>query len=127
MRTRTSAVLLGAAITALAACGGSSGSASTPTTPADVDLVMTATNTLEWKEHDVTAKAGDVTIELKNDSGVAHNLYVVAADGTQNPNSISSTGLNDNPVETLQLAAGSYTIVCKIVGHNNMHTTLTVS
>jgi len=127
MRTRPTALLLGtAAVALLAACGGSSGSSS-GTTPSNVDVVMTATDGLVWKDKAVTATAGDVTIELKNQSSVGHNLYIIAADGTENPKSIASSGRGDNKTETVNLAAGTYTIICKIPGHTNMKSTLTVS
>jgi len=129
MRFRPSALLLGglAAASLLAACGGSDGGGSSATTPSNVDLVMTGTSSLTWAEKDVTAKAGDVTIELKNDSTVQHNLYIIAADGTENPKFLDSSGAGDNPVETVNLTAGTYTIICKVPGHTNMKATLTVS
>jgi len=126
MRTRPFALLFGtAAVALLAACSGSSGSSST--TPANVDVVLTATNSLTWAEKDVTATAGDVVVELKNESNIQHNLYIIAADGTENPKSVTSTGNGDNQVETVTLTAGTYTVICTIPGHANMKATLTVA
>ena len=130
-RTRPRSLLLGgfAAAALLAACGGSDGGSSSDGTdaPSDVDVVFTGTSQLTWAEKDVTATAGDVTIELKNDSAVQHNLYLIAADGTENPKFLDSKGAGDNPVETVNLTAGTYTVICKVPGHTNMKATLTVS
>lgn len=129
MRTRPIALLLGSAGLALslAACGGSNGGNSSSSTPSDVDLVITATQAITWSEQDVAAAAGDVTIELKNVSSIPHNLYIIAADGTENPKHLTSAGNGDDPTETVSLAAGTYTIICKIPGHTNMKATLTVT
>jgi plastocyanin len=137
MRTRRSprptAALLGGLLAAslLAACGGSDSGGSDgdgdDDTSSEVDAVFTGTSSLTWAEASVAATAGDVTIELKNESNVQHNLYIIDADGVENPKFLDSKKFGDNPTETVQLTAGTYAIICKIPGHANMKSELVVS
>jgi plastocyanin len=140
MRTRRfprpTAALLGGLLAAslLAACGGSDSGGSDggdegdggDDTSSDV-AVFTGTNTLTWAEDSVSATAGEITIQLRNESNVQHNLYIVAPDGTENPKFLDSKRLGENPTETVNLTAGTYTIICKIPGHTNMKSKLVVS
>ena len=141
MRTRRSprptAALLGGLLAAslLAACGGSDSGGSDGGDGGDGGdgddtssvAVFTGTNTLTWAEDSVSATAGEITIELRNESNVQHNLYIVAPDGTENPKFLDSKRLGENPTETVNLTAGTYTIICKIPGHTNMKSKLVVS
>ncbi|MFZ4718330.1 MAG: hypothetical protein ACOYMR_02830 [Ilumatobacteraceae bacterium] len=116
-----------AGLLVLSACGG--GSSTPSTTPADADVVVRAIDGISWnsKSYKATATDGAVSIFGVNDSALAHNLYVLGdADkviGT--PIDLPERGSEGTVV--LDLAPGSYRIVCKIPGHTNMDSTLTVS
>jgi plastocyanin len=122
---RTAAICTAAGL-ALAACGGSTPSSDSGSSGSSADLVVTAIDGLAWKDKALTASAGTVTVQLKNSSSLAHNLYIVADDGAELPDFVSSTGKGDDPTETVTLDVGTYTVVCKIAGHSNMRATLTV-
>jgi plastocyanin len=111
----------------LAACG-SSGS-STSTTPVPADVVISATEGIHWDAPTYTAaaKSGKVVISGVNKSSIGHNLYLIAADGTQNPSHIDLPQRNKTVTETFDVAPGTYTVICKVPGHTQMKSTLTVS
>ncbi len=111
----------------LVACGSSSDSKST--LPADADVTVKAEDGLKWDAENFTATAtdGKVLIAAENDSSLAHNLYVVAADGTQAPQFIDLPSKGSSDAKDFSLTAGTYTILCKIPGHSNMKATLVVS
>ena len=118
-----SCLLIGAA-----ACGSTSSAAPTTAGPA-ADVVITATEGIHWDAPNYTAHstAGKVVIEGANQSGVGHNLYVIAADGTQNASHIDLPQRGKTATATFDLAPGTYSVICKIPGHTGMKATLTVS
>ena len=79
-------------------------------------------NTMRARHHD-----GKVVIQGRNDSSLGHNLYVVAADGTQVAEHEDLGKKGDSVTEAFDVAPGSYTVICKIPGHTGMKSTLTVS
>ncbi len=134
----------------LAACGSSSSSSSaapadtattatTPTAPATTAPATTAPSTaskvvidadpsgqLKWTQDTATAAAGTVTIEMKNDSPVPHNI---AVEGNGVQSDVSDTEQNGGTADiTVDLPAGEYTYYCDIPGHRQagMVGTLTV-
>jgi plastocyanin len=123
-------LLAGALATLLVACGsgteGSSGDDGSTTPAGGADLVMTAVDGIKWREEAVSIGAGQVVVQLDNRSSLQHNLYFIGADGTEHPSHLDSTGPGDDPTETVDLAEGTYTIICKIPGHTSMKATLTV-
>ena len=110
---------------ALSACGGSS----TPsgTAPAEADVVVRAVDGIAWSSKTYTATAGEVVIFGENNSSIAHNLYVLDSADKVVGDFIDLPKRGSNGSRQLDLAAGTYSIVCKIPGHNNMRSTLTVS
>jgi plastocyanin len=127
MRRARVALLL--PILAVAACG-SDGDSSGPTTVAPPsDVVITAVEGIRW-DHDVytaTSHDGQLVIQGRNDSSLGHNLYVVAADGSQVAEHEDLGTKGESVTETFDIAPGEYTVICKIPGHSNMKSTLTVS
>lgn len=108
----------------LVACGGST---STPTTvPADADVVVRALDGVVWDAKSYTASAGEVTLYGVNDSMIAHNLYVLDSSEAVVGTYIDLPKRGSDGTRVLELAAGTYRIVCKIPGHSNMDSTLTV-
>jgi cytochrome c oxidase subunit 2 len=120
------ALLVGALV--LSACGGGDDDSSDGTTPpSDADVVVRAVDPLSWDKDEYSAAAGEVTIEVSNDSSQPHDLRVVDPSGTQLPLDLNIPSKGDVEQGTLTLTAGAYTLICTIPGHANMKSTLTVS
>jgi plastocyanin len=129
MKTRLVAPLalaLGAAL-GLAACGG--GSSTPSTVPADADVVVRAKDGIVWdsKEYTATAEGGKVTIYAVNESGIAHNMYVLDEADKVVGSHVDLPKRGSDGTLVYELAPGQYHIVCKVPGHANMKATLTVS
>jgi plastocyanin len=130
MRTRRTSSLLLAPVALLAtvglvACGGSSPSSSASTVPAG--LVVKAEEGIRLDQSTYTAKAGDVVVDYVNDSSLAHNLHFIDANGVDLPEVLEVTEHGQTAQKTVKLAAGTYTVRCKISGHDQMKATLTVT
>lgn len=113
---------------ALAACGG--GAAAGPTTtPPPADVVITAVDGIRWdaQQYAATSHNGEVVVQGRNSSSIPHNLYVIAADGTEEPGHLDLKSHGTVDTETLPLTPGTYTVICKIPGHGAMKSTLTVT
>jgi plastocyanin len=142
---RASAVLVFAAlaVVGLAACGGSSDdnsttAASTPpaTTPAagggaaggasTVDISTPSGTDLAFDQKDVSAKAGNVTIDFDNKQSITHDVTVEDSSGKE----LGATDLISSSTATtsVDLTSGTYTFFCSVPGHREagMEGTLTV-
>lgn len=116
------AVLLTTA-TGLAACGGDDDDAAPPT---DADVVVEALDGNKFDLDEYSATAGDVAIAYLGKSSINHTLLVVDADNVQIGDKLAVTsGQTDEG--TFSLAAGTYTLLCDIPGHENMKAALLVS
>jgi plastocyanin len=112
----------------MSACGGGDDDSSDGTTPpSEADVVVRAVDPLSWDQETYTAAAGDVTIEVENDSSQPHDLRVIDPSGTQLALDLNIPSKGDRESGTLTLTAGDYTLICTIPGHSNMKSTLTVS
>jgi plastocyanin len=120
-------------VLSLAACGsdddnkGADQAASTTAGDSAGGVVVTGLDGIRWDEDSYTAAAGNVEITLRNESSLPHTLQLLAEDGTEIGRELEATGQNDEDVETIELAAGTYTILCTVPGHGAMKATLTVS
>ena len=123
MRSRLVLLAPLAALT-LAACGG--GSSTPSTVPADADVVVRALDGVIWDATAYTAAAGEVTIYGVNDSMIAHNLYVLDSTEAVVGTYIDLPKRGSDGTRVLDLEPGTYRIVCKVPGHSNMDSTLTV-
>jgi plastocyanin len=89
-------------------------------------LVLTADpdGGLSFDQTELTASAGEVTIELVNDSGMPHNVEV-EGNGVEEVSDTISEGSTEL---TLTLEPGEYEYYCAIPGHREggMEGTLTV-
>ena len=88
-----------------------------------VDVAADPTGQLKFQETKLTAKAGEITLKLTNDSPVPHNIAVDGADGQ------SDTIQDGQTAElTVNLPAGTYQYYCAVPGHRQagMVGTLTV-
>jgi uncharacterized cupredoxin-like copper-binding protein len=126
IRTGGLLISLGTAgLLALAACG-SGGSSSTNTVPADA-LVIKAED-IKFDKKEYTAPAGEVTVALESEGAQVHSLVIY-----DKSNTVVGEELKVNPgqtkVETYDLPAGTYSLICDIPGHKEagMTATLTTS
>lgn len=114
------------AVSALSACGGGS-SAPAETIPADAGLVVKSVKSIRFDASEYSATAGEIKVAFSNEDTVRHSLLVVQ-DGVKVPDFklvVPEKGALD--VGNINLAAGSYTLICDVPGHQNMKANLTVS
>jgi plastocyanin len=122
---------------AVAACGGDDDDDEASDEPAAEDtttheegagggthLTLTAdpNGAFSFDETELTAAAGEITIELVNDSGVPHNVEIEGQDA------VSETITEGSTEVTVTLEPGEYVFFCNIPGHRQggMEGTLTV-
>ncbi len=127
MKLRLAAPVLALGLLAFSACGG--GDSTGGTVPAGVDVEVHALDGIAWNQKSFTATPtnGNVTIYAVNDSGIAHNMYVIDANDKVVGTNVDLPHRGSNGTVVLPLAPGTYHIVCKVPGHNNMNSTLTVN
>jgi len=129
MKTRLVApvVLAISAAIGLTACGG--GSTTPATVPADADVVVRAKDGIVWdsKTYTATAEGGKATIYTVNESAIAHNMYVLDESDKPIGGHVDLPKRGSDGTLVYELAPGTYHIVCKVPGHSNMKSTLTVS
>ena len=128
----------------LAACGGSDDTTSAATEAATETATTDATTAdaaagvgtvtisadpdgaLAYTETDVTAKAGESTIEFDNPSSTPHNVEIEDESGGDVASTDTISGSTTSTTADLQ--AGTYTYYCSVPGHREagMEGTLTV-
>jgi plastocyanin len=121
--------LLAVPFVALAVVGcSSSDGGSAATTPADA-VVVTAIEGIAWdaKTYTATSVDGRVTIAVKNQSSLPHNLHLLDVDNVDVGVALEVAGRNDIDSKSVALAPGAYQVICTITGHGNMKATLNVS
>jgi len=114
------------AVFALSACGGGT-SAPAQTIPSDAGLVVKNVKSIRFDKSEYSAAVGNVKVVTVNEDTVRHTLLVIK-DGVKLPNFklvVAQEGAID--VGEINLAAGIYTLICDVPGHQNMKATLTVS
>ena len=141
---RTVAALVLVAITAIAGCGGDSeddASAEKGQEEGTLLKISDASTPGEWDfdTHRLTAKAGKVTIEFHNDSGLGHNVRVHTGTCCFKPGykdvggtrviGATKSDKRQSVRATLDLKPGTYTFLCPIPGHfqAGQHGTLVVN
>ena len=114
------------AVFALSACGGGS-SAPAETIPSDAGLIVKNVKSIRFDKSEYSAAAGNVKVVTVNEDTVRHTLLVVQ-DGVKLPN-FKLVGAQEGAIDVgeINLAAGSYTLICDVPGHQNMKANLTVS
>jgi plastocyanin len=88
-----------------------------------LDVAADPTGQLKFDPAKLSAPAGDITLDLTNDSAVPHNIAVDGAEG------VSDTIQDGGTAElTVNLPAGTYEYYCDVPGHRQagMVGTLTV-
>jgi uncharacterized cupredoxin-like copper-binding protein len=141
---RTFGAVVLAAITATAGCGDDSDERSADKAPQGQGTVLKVRDTStpgNWSfdTRRLTAKAGKVTLELHNGSGLGHNVRVHTGKCCFKPGfkdlggteviGATSSDKRDTAKATLNLEPGTYTFLCSIPGHfqTGQHGTLVVS
>ncbi|MFN8114037.1 MAG: plastocyanin/azurin family copper-binding protein [Solirubrobacterales bacterium] len=139
LMTLAAVSVLGLAAFALAACGGSDDSS---TTAAETSSTETSTSAggggatvtfeadpggaLAYTETDVSAKAGNDTIEFDNPSSTGHDVVIEDESGSE----VAKTDVitDSTASATADLQPGTYTFYCSVPGHREagMEGTLTV-
>jgi plastocyanin len=123
------ASLAAAAAVVLAGCGGGAGPTAGPVTP-----VPSGTIAIEAKENPysftpatITVPAGSVTFSVRNAGNEEHEFEILQGDNVVDEIEGIVPGLTKGL--TVTLAAGDYTYICKLNGHNllGMKGTLTVT
>jgi plastocyanin len=128
------------AVLGLAACGGgdnnettsAAAAPATTTAPAGggggstVDISTPSGGTLAFDQKDVSAKAGNVTIDFDNKQALQHDVKVEDSSGKE----LGGTDLvsSGTATATVDLTPGTYTFFCSVPGHREagMEGTLTV-
>lgn len=134
----TACIVIVAAL-GLVACGGGgddTGTAPTETSATDttassgggetVSFEADPSGKLAYTETEVTANAGDATIDFTNDSSVPHDVVIEDADGNEVARTEVITGSSETTTATLE--SGTDTFYCSVPGHREagMEGTLTV-
>ena len=91
---------------------------------AHLTLTADPEGNLSFDQTELTAAAGEVTIELVNESGIPHNVGVEG----NGVNEVSETITSGTTELTVTLEPGDYTFYCAVAGHRagGMEGTLTV-
>jgi plastocyanin len=127
-----------ALVVAVAACGGDDDDEGAEEPPAEettgdtggggsaatIMLAADPNGDLAFDQTELTATAGEVTIEFMNDSGIPHNVEV-EGNGVEE---VSDTTSEGSTTLTLNLEPGEYEFYCAVPGHREggMEGTLTV-
>ena len=114
------------AVSALSACGGGS-SAPAETIPADAGLVVKSIQSIRFDASEYSATAGDIKVAFFNEDTVRHTLLFVQDGVKVRDFKLVTAEKGALDVGNINLAAGSYTLICDVPGHQNMKATLTVS
>ena len=126
-RRTLAAVVAPLALLTLSACSSGSSGTSTPNTlPADAGLVVRAEPGLRFDQATYTASAGTVKVAYIDDDAQLHTLVIVSPDGSTLPHEleVNKSGAVDSGTYTL--VPGTYKLLCRIPGHQNMKATVTV-
>ena len=98
---------------ALAACGGGeSGSA----LPANPDLTVQALD-IKFDKPAYTAPAGDVEVAYVSKGQQVHSMVLLQANGDRIPDFRLQVSPGKSTGGSVTLAAGTYTMICDIPGH----------
>ncbi len=103
--------------------GGTTGTAASGGGGTTLDVDADPSGALAFEQTTLTAPAGEITLDLTNESAVPHNIAVDGAEG------VSDTVQDGGTAElTVTLPAGTYEYYCDVPGHREagMIGTLTV-
>ena len=102
----------------LVACGGGSGATPGPATPVPSGVVAVEAKEYAFTPSTVTVPAGAVTFSIKNVGSQEHEFEIFKGDQVVDEVEAMVPGLTKDA--TVTLAAGDYTFVCKLNGHDQL-------
>ena len=116
-----------ALVLALAACGGAAPESLAPATPLPSGAIAVEAKEYGFTPSAVTVPAGSVTFAVTNGGSENHEFEVVGCEGADCK--LESFARGTTEALTVTLAAGEYTFVCRLNGHDQigMKGTLTVT
>lgn len=93
-----------------------------------IELSADPTGQLKYEQTELTAKEGDIVINLTNESSVAHDVEVESADGDELGTS-EQIAEGSTKLELKDVQAGDYEFYCTVPGHRDagMEGTLSVN
>jgi plastocyanin len=110
----------------LGACGGGSNDSAGSPTPVPSGVVAVEAKEYAFTPSAITVPAGAVTLSIRNLGSQEHEFVILKGDAVVDEVDGIVPGLTKNA--TVTLAAGEYTFLCKLNGHDQlgMKGTLTV-
>ena len=126
-RLATGLVATLALAAAFAACGGGTTPTAGPVTPVPSGVLAVEAKEYAFTPSTITVPAGSVTFSIKNVGTQEHELEILQGDQVVSKVEAIAAGLTKDA--TVTLAAGEYTFLCKLNGHDQlgMKGTLTVT
>ena len=112
---------------AVAACGGGAASSPAPATAVPSGVIAVEAKEYAFTPSTITVPAGSVTFSIRNVGSQEHEFEIFKGDQLVDEVEGIVPGLTKDA--TMTLAAGDYTFVCKLNGHDQlgMKGTLTVT
>ena len=128
MKFRTFATVPFVALTLVGCSSGGTSSGSGGTAPAGATLIK-AEDAITWdaKTYTATPVDGKVTISLRDESSLPHNMHLLDSNNVDVGIALDVEGHGDVHTGSVALKPGIYQVICTIPGHGNMKATLTVS
>jgi len=116
-----------ALVAVLAACGGGNAASQGPATPVPSGTIAVEAREYAFTPATITVPAGAVTFSIRNVGSQEHEFEIFKGDLVVDEVEGIVPGLTKDA--TVNLAAGDYTFVCKLNGHDQlgMKGTLTVT
>ena len=111
LRGLSIAVVLASFVTA---CSGGEEAAESPSNLPSDALQVTGTDQLAFDPEQLTADAGEITVALTAQSGVAHDFVIEEGDEV-----VTEAAAGQTSVGTVELEAGAYTFYCAVPGHRS--------
>ena len=124
---RASLAALALVALVIAACGGGGPASARPATPLPSGVIAVEAKEYAFTPSTISVPAGSVTFSIKNAGTQEHEFEVFKGDQVVDEVEGIVPGLTRNA--TMTLAAGEYTFMCKLNGHDQlgMKGTLTVT
>jgi iron uptake system component EfeO len=110
--------LASALVLALAACGGAAPGSAAPAVTLPPGAIAVEANEYAFTPAVVTIPAGTVTFAVRNSGTENHEFEVVAGEAPLGK--LDSFARGTTEALTVTLAAGEYTLICRLNGHDQL-------